>query len=69
MSDTLSKGTSRGVWATASRQLRVQGRPWPRRRTLRWTPRVALIVVFGAFLFAWGFLRIVLMLIFAPALP
>jgi hypothetical protein len=77
MSDALSKAASREAWAAWLRAWRVQApqwRPlqwpplqWPLRRALHWTPRVALIAVVGAFLFAWGFLRILLMLIFAPA--
>jgi hypothetical protein len=68
MSDTLSKSASRAAWAASLRQLRAQARQWPWHRALKWTPSVALIVVFDAFLFAWGFLRIVMMLIFARAL-
>jgi hypothetical protein len=82
MSDALSKAASREAWAAWLRAWWVQAPPWrprqwrprqwpplhwPPRRALHWTPRVALIAVVCAFLFAWGFLRIVLMLIFAPA--
>jgi len=72
MSDALSKAASREAWAAWLRAWRVQApqwppRQWPLRRALHWTPRVALIAVVGALLFAWEFLRIVLMLIFAPA--
>jgi hypothetical protein len=64
MSDTLRKGASREAWAASLRQLRGQDQPWPRWRAPRWTPRIAIVAVVGALFFAWGFLRIVLMLIF-----
>jgi hypothetical protein len=67
MSDTPRKGALRDAWGALPARWRTEARRWPRYRPLRWTPTIALIAVGGALLFAWGFLRIVLMLVFPRA--
>ena len=67
MPGTLSKAASREAWAAWLRGWRLQAPQWPSHLALHWTHRVALIAIVCAFVFAWGFLHLVLMLIFAPA--
>lgn len=40
--------------------------PTPGRRVFRWTLRAAVAGLVAAILFAWGFLHVVLVLMFAP---
>lgn len=67
MPDTLRKLSTHEAWAASLRQLRArvpQWRPW----LAGWrTPCIAVAAIVGACLFAWGFLSLVLTLVFPRA--